>query len=62
LETIRIETIVEQDGCINVPGVHAGDAVEVTVVRKLLAAKTYPLRGLGARYLHPFEPAIPLSD
>ena len=46
----------------NVPGVKAGEAVEVIVLRKSRGEKVYPLRGTNAVYRFPFEPAIPDAD
>jgi len=62
MEAIRLETTIEHDGRIDVPGVHAGDAVEVIVLHRSTRTKSYPLRGTPCTYANPFEPAIPESD
>jgi len=62
MEAIRLETTIEHDGKINVPGVHAGDAVEVIVLLRSPRSKSYPLRGTPCAYPNPFDPAIPESD
>jgi hypothetical protein len=62
MEAIRLETTVERDGKISVPGVHAGAAVEVIVLLQSPRTKSYPLRGTECTYPNPFDPAIPESD
>ena len=62
MEAIRLETIVEQDGRIIVPGIRAGDEVEVIVLRKAPRARAYPLRTTTAFFPAPFDPVIPGSD
>jgi len=62
MEAIRLETTIEYDGRIDVPGVHAGDAVEVIVLLRSPRAKAYPLRGTPYTFPNPFDPAIPESD
>ena len=62
MEAIRLETIIESDGQIAVPGVHVGDDVEVIVLIKSPRTKAYPLRGTGGYFLDPCEPVIPESD
>jgi hypothetical protein len=62
MEAIRFETTIEQDGKIDVPGVFAGDAVEVIVLLQSTRTKSYPLRGTPCTYPNPFDPAIPESD
>ncbi len=61
-EAIRIDTTVKKDGSIVVPGIHAGQEVEVIVLLKQSPAKSYPLRRTRGVYKSPFEPAIPPSD
>jgi hypothetical protein len=62
MEAIRIDTTVGTDGRIAVPGVHAGEEVEVIVLLKQPRVKSYPLRGTLGIYNKPFEPAIPTAD
>ncbi len=62
MEAIRLETTVRHDGTINVPGVKAGQDVEVIVLFKATGEKSYPLRGTAGVYRLPFDPAIPESD
>ncbi len=62
MEAIRLETTVEHDGRIEIPGVFAGDEVEVIVLKRSLRAKSYPLRGTPCWFPNPFEPAIPEFD
>jgi len=62
MEAIRWETTIEQDGRIDVPGVHVGDSVEVIVLLRSPKPKAYPLRGTPFALPHPFAPMIPESD
>jgi hypothetical protein len=62
MEAIRLETTINHDGRINVPGVHVGDAVEVIVLLRSPRTRSYPLRGTQCSYPNPFDPAIPESD
>ena len=62
MDAIRLETTVEHDGRIIVPGIKAGEAVEVIVLRRAPRAKLYPLRATRGVYVAPFDAAIPESD
>lgn len=62
MDSIRLDTTVDQDGRIQVPGVRAGEEVEVIVLLKHPRAKSYPLRGTGGKFKAPFEAVIPPSD
>jgi len=57
----RIETILNQDGTLNLVDLpfHAGDAVEVIILprqQKSAAQKRYPLHGTRIEYINPTDP------
>jgi len=66
MEAIRLETVVPADGILKVssPSLHAGDTVEIIVLRQTRAAgdSRYPLKGTPFRYDDPFSPAVPPGD
>lgn len=54
----RVDTTLNQEGTLvltNLP-FHAGEAVEVIVLPRINAVKSYPLRGKPVAYDDPFEP------
>jgi len=62
MDSHRIETTLEQDGTITLSGLrfHAGDAVEVIVMRNAASPRqAYSLRGTAVTYEDPFEPVAP---
>jgi len=57
----RIETILNQDGTLNLVDLpfHAGDAVEVIILprqQKPAGQKGYPLHGTRIKYINPTDP------
>ena len=57
----RIETILDQDGTLNLVDLpfHAGDAVEVIILprqQKPAGQKKYPLHGTRIKYINPTDP------
>ena len=57
----RIETILEQDGTLNLLDLpfHAGDAVEVIISprrQRPAGQKKYPLHGTRIKYINPTDP------
>jgi len=62
MEAIRLETTVQQDGTLAVPGVRAGESAEVIALFKSQKANAYPFRGTGGHFRRPFDPVIPESD
>jgi len=57
----RIETILDQDGTLNLVDLpfHAGDAVEVIILprrQKPAGQKSYPFHGTRIKYVNPTDP------
>ena len=57
----RIETVLNQDGTLNLVDLpfHAGDAVEVIILprhQKSSAQMRYPLHGTQIKYINPTDP------
>ena len=57
----RIETVLNQDGILNLADLpfHAGDAVEVIILpcrKKSAAQNRYPLHGTQIKYVRPTDP------
>ncbi len=62
MEVIWLETTIEHEGKINIPGVHVGDAVEVIVLLRSPRTKSYSPRGTPCTFPNPFDPVVTESD